>query len=137
MRFIIEVGQGLASDLQGDSLRLSGVERDLGEGLELFLGTVQARLDIAHIELYDLFTGSLACIGDVQRDLEAGVGAYRPGACLQWTIGEAGVREAIAKWEEGCDLLFIVIAIANEEPLAIMYFPVLAGIVDIGRVVLQ
>ncbi len=43
----------------------------------------------------------------------------------------------MTKWEERCQVLLIVVAIADEDPLAIADLAILAGIIGVGGVVLQ
>ena len=43
----------------------------------------------------------------------------------------------MAKWEERCDFLFVVIAIADKDALAIADLAILTGIVEVSRIILQ
>jgi len=83
------------------------------------------------IKLDDLFPGHGSGIAYIYADGQAVLIVELGGGDLKITILERGVAEAMAKWEQDRHIFGLIIAIADEEALAVTYLGV-AGEIEIG-----
>jgi len=87
--------------------------------------------------LHDFLAGSVACVADLDGDLERVGRSDLLGGDLEVVVLEGGVGEAVAEGEEGKDFASVVVAVADEDPLGVVDLAVCAGEVAEGGVVLQ
>src|SRR5690348_11670262 len=116
-----------------------GLEAHLGERLELADRTGDLGLRVADVQLDDLLAGPVAGVGDGTRDGygEAAVVGTAEDGRAQVGVLERGVGQAVAEWIAGVVPHGVIAAIADEDAFAVPDVPLLAGEVQVRRVVLQ
>src|SRR5262249_62093151 len=92
---------------------------------------------IAHVQLQYFLPRPAAGVGDVDADCQLIARQQMIGAKSQIAVAKCGVGKAVAEREQRLDQFLIVVAIADEDALAIADPAVLAWVVNTRWVVLQ
>ena len=89
------------------------------------------------VDLHDFLAGARAGIFHIHTDRDRS--AQLAFACVdnEIAISKGRVRQTVAKRKQRRDVFLVVVAVTHKQALAIMHFAVLAGIVDIGWIILQ
>ncbi len=126
------IGEGAEVEGQGHRLGLAGLQLHAGKALELFGRAHQLRLAIVDVELHNLPAGHRARVRHIHGDgqpLHIAEGLRRDA---HPAVGEGGVAAPITEGELHRLFAHVIVAIADEKPLAVPHFAVLAGVVDVG-----
>ena len=116
---VVVVPNGILVQAQRDMPRLARLEEDLLKRHELLLGPRQPRLLVVDVHLDGLGPVDGPDVADAQDDVDGAVGRERALLEFRAAVLEVGVREAVAKGEEGVDLAALVVAVADVDALAV------------------
>ena len=111
------------------SVRLSvcacpGLQRDLGEGLQLLRRADERSGFVVHVELHHLAAGALAGVAHRQRDGQRLAGQQRVAVERQALVHEGAVRQPMAEGEPRLDAMCLMVAIADRQALTIGHMAV-------------
>ena len=87
----------------------------LAETLELLDRTLERRLYVLNVHLYDFLSFAVSCIGHIDTYLES----LSCLSALGLTVFESGLTESVAECEQRLDLLFLSPAVSYEDALLV------------------